>query len=236
MKRFVFLLICIGISLWISPLENYAQSNIETPQAHFGFQPGSDGNLFGYDALIDYLQKLEEASPRIHLENIGTSPLGKPIYIAFISNEQNIRNLPRYKEINRKLALDPGLTGDERQKFIDEGRVFVLATLSMHSSEVGPSQSAPIIAHEMITGSDPKMRSYLDEVVYMMVPCHNPDGMDMVVDNYHKYKDTEYEGASLPSVYHKYVGHDNNRDFVTLSQEDTKAIARITRWRIPPLI
>ncbi|MCA1746465.1 MAG: hypothetical protein LC655_02115, partial [Bacteroidales bacterium] len=28
-------------------------------------------------------------------------------------------------------------------------------------------------------------------------------------------------------VYHKYVGHDNNRDFVILSQEDTKAIAAI---------
>ncbi|MCK4880385.1 MAG: hypothetical protein KAS82_06990, partial [Bacteroidales bacterium] len=27
--------------------------------------------------------------------------------------------------------------------------------------------------------------------------------------------------------YHKYIGHDNNRDFVILSQEDTKAIARI---------
>ncbi|GAJ00389.1 unnamed protein product, partial [marine sediment metagenome] len=35
------------------------------------------------------------------------------------------------------------------------------------------------------------------------------------------------EGASLPRVYHKYVGHDNNRDFVILSQEDTKAIAAI---------
>ena len=31
----------------------------------------------------------------------------------------------------------------------------------------------------------------------------------------------------MPGVYHKYVGHDNNRDFVTLSQEDTKVIARI---------
>ena len=227
MKRFAFLLMCIGISLWISPLENYAQSNIETPQAHFGFQPGSDGNLFGYGELMDYLKKLDDASPRIQLENIGTSPMGKPIYIAFISSEQNIRNLPRYREINRKLALDPGLTAGERKNLISEGRVFVLATLSMHSSEVGPSQSAPLIAYEMITSSYPKLRSYLDEVVYMMVPCHNPDGMDMVVNNYHKYKDTPFEGASLPAVYHKYVGHDNNRDFVTLSQEDNKAIARI---------
>ncbi len=31
----------------------------------------------------------------------------------------------------------------------------------------------------------------------------------------------------MPGIYHKYVGHDNNRDFVILSQSDTKAIARI---------
>ncbi|MCK4992686.1 MAG: hypothetical protein KAS29_19445, partial [Bacteroidales bacterium] len=68
---------------------------------------------------------------------------------------------------------------------------------------------------------------WLNNVVYMMVPCHNPDGMNLIVEDYLKNKGTKYEGASLPAVYHKYVGHDNNRDFVILSQEDTKAIARI---------
>ncbi len=61
----------------------------------------------------------------------------------------------------------------------------------------------------------------------MMVPCHNPDGMDLIVENYKKHVGTKYEGASLPEVYHKYVGHDNNRDFVILTQDDSKAIARI---------
>ena len=60
-----------------------------------------------------------------------------------------------------------------------------------------------------------------------MVPCHNPDGMDLIVENYKKNLGTQYEGASLPQVYHKYIGHDNNRDFVILTQDDNKAIARI---------
>jgi len=36
----------------------------------------------------------------------------------------------------------------------------------------------------------------------------------------------------MPQVYHKYVGHDNNRDFVTLTQEDTRVIAALysTEW------
>ncbi|MCK7538289.1 MAG: M14 family metallopeptidase [Marinilabiliales bacterium] len=97
----------------------------------------------------------------------------------------------------------------------------------MHSTEVAPSQAAPLIAYQLVTSADPLIRKYLDDVVYMMVPYHNPDGMDLVVENYKKYRGTQYEGASLPQVYHKYVGHDNNRDFISLTQEDTRAIARI---------
>ena len=31
----------------------------------------------------------------------------------------------------------------------------------------------------------------------------------------------------MPGVYHKYVGHDNNRDFIRLTQSDTQAISAI---------
>jgi hypothetical protein len=183
--------------------------------------------LFDYEELISYLQKLDAASDRLKLVEIGRSPLGKPMYVAFISSEGNINRLDRLKDINRKLALDPSLSESERAALFDEGRVFLLASLSMHSDEIGPAQAAPLIAHELVTTQDPRRLEWLEDAVYMMIPNHNPDGMDMVVSHYRKYKGTKYEGSSLPGVYHKYIGHDNNRDFLTLSQEDTRAIARI---------
>lgn len=197
------------------------------PSDFFGFEPGSDRNLFTYEQLIEYLQKLDGESPRIRMDEIGTSPMGKPIFIAFISSEENINNLEVYREINRELALNPNLGNEELTNMISKGRVFVLATLSMHSSEVGPSQSAPLIAYDLATTGDQEKLEWLGNVVYMMVPCHNPDGMDLIVENYKKNLGTKYEGASLPQVYHKYVGHDNNRDFVILTQDDNRAIARI---------
>jgi len=200
---------------------------LQTPIDFFGFQPGTDRMLFTYEELIDYLQVLEKGSAKLKMEQIGESPMGRPIYIAIISSEQNIAKLPELKQINRKLALDADLSEPERKQLILDGKVFVLATLSMHSGEVGPSQSAAIIAHELLTAENNEMSGWLENVVYMMVPCHNPDGMDMIVDHYKKYKGTKYEGSSMPGIYHKYVGHDNNRDFVILSQTDTKAIASI---------
>jgi len=202
------------------------------PEKFFGFKPGTDRMLFTYEKMIEYLKVLDSQSERIKLLEIGNSPMGKPMYIAFISSGENINNLQTLKDINKKLALDPQMDDIERDKLIYGGKVFYLATLSMHSGEVGPSQSAPQIAYDLAISEDLKVTSWLDDVVYMMVPCHNPDGMDMVVNHYNKTKGTKNEGTSLPRVYHKYVGHDNNRDFVSLTQEDTKAIARIynTEW------
>ncbi len=107
--------------------------------------------LFNYEQLISYLQKLDDASGMVKMIEIGQSPMGKPMYICFISSEENITRLDELKEINRKLALDADLTEQERDSMIKNGKVFFLATLSMHSSEVGPSQSAPVIAYELIT-------------------------------------------------------------------------------------
>ena len=200
--------------------------NLE-PSKYFGFQPGTDRELIDYNQLIAYFSKLDEQSPLMKMEEIGVSPLGKKMYVVFISSEKNIQHLDQLGKINRKLALEANLSEQERNQLISEGKVFVLATLSMHSEEVGPSQAAPIIAWDLVNLKKPGMKEWLDQVVFMMVPCHNPDGMQMVVENYRKYKGTKYEGCSLPGVYHKYVGHDNNRDFISLSQEDTRAINQL---------
>ena len=217
----------IAVITMLFALSTTIHSQIITPKEFFGFQPGSDRNLFKYEKLIDYLQELDAASPKLKMVKIGESPLGKEMYIAFISSAENLANLDKLKSINKKLALDPNIPQNELSGMVKEGKVFVLATLSMHSGEVAPTQSSPLIAYELLTSENPEVLNWLDNVVYMMIPSHNPDGMDMIIDHYNKYKGTKYEGSSMPGVYHKYVGHDNNRDFVSLTQSDTKAIASI---------
>lgn len=208
---------------------NYAQDPAAvSPVDFFGFEPGSDGNLFDYEQLIVYLNKLDKSSPRLEMREIGKSPMGKPMYILFISSPDNIRNLDELGQINKKLTFDVNLKTDQVDELVKNGKVFFLATLSMHSSEVGPTQSSPIIAYDLATTRDPQKLKWLDDVVYMMVPNHNPDGMDMIIEHYRKYKGTKYEDSDMPGVYHKYVGHDNNRDFIILSQSDTRAISEIT--------
>ncbi len=209
-------------------LPNQAKTTtIKTPEQFLGFKPGTDRMLFNYTPLINYMKYLDNTSPRLKLIEIGKSPLNKTMYMAFISSEKNIENLDTLKKINKTLALNPNIPKTKRQQLLEKGKVFVLGTLSMHSDEVGPTQASPLIAYDLTTTQEPRKLEWLEDVVYMMVPNHNPDGMDMIVNHYKKYKGTKYEDSSMPGVYHKYVGHDNNRDYVTLTQPDTRAVSAV---------
>lgn len=210
-------------------LNKYVEGQaVTTPSSHFGFEPGADRMLFNYEQMIDYFKLLEKQSGRVKSFVIGTTPLGKPLYMVCISSEENIQNIEELKEINRKLALDQNLSQDEVNDLKQKGKVFVLGTLSMHSTEVAPSQAAPKIAYLLANAKGTDTLNWLDNVVYMMVPNHNPDGMNMVNENYMKNKGTKYEGTNLPGVYHKYTGHNINRDFVLLTQPENKAISALT--------
>jgi hypothetical protein len=231
-----FVRIVCGLTLLIFAVTGFASAQapdaIPSPASVLGFEPGSDRQLMDYGQLTGYLELLAAASDRVEMRAVGTTPLGRTMYVAFISSAENISRLDELREINKELALDPDLAADERASLINRGRVFVMETLSMHSGEVAPSQSLPLYAYALATTDDPELLNQMNDVVLMMVACHNPDGMDMVVEHYREHVGTKYEGSSLPRVYHKYVGHDNNRDFVALTQEDTRVISRLysTDW------
>ncbi len=219
--------IILPLLVLLFAIASYSQT-LTTPEKFFGFKPGADRMLFTYEQLIDYLKMADQQSDRLSMFEIGKSPMGKSMYVACISSPENLKNLDTLKAINRKLALDPDMDENTVARLVSSGKVFVLATLSMHSVEVAPNQSFPLTAYSWLTSSDPAIVNALSNVVMMVVPCHNPDGMDSVVNYYNRNKGTKYEGTSLPGLYHKYVGHDNNRDFIFLSQSDTKAISSLT--------
>lgn len=230
LKYLVFFLFAILIGTSVNAQTDSVQ--IQTPKEFFGFQPGDDRMLFNYESLIEYLKQVSDNSPRAKMLEIGKTEMGNTMYMVLFSSPENISNIDRLKQINRELAMNPNLTETQLNEYCTDGKVFVMATLSMHATEVGPSQASALVAYQLATSTDPDLLKQLDDVVFMMVPSSNPDGMDMMVKHYMDSKDTKYEGGSLPQVYNKYVGHDNNRDFVTLTQSADKAIARVynTDW------
>jgi len=63
------------------------------------------------------------------------------------------------------------------------------------------------LAHRLVTGDTPfDADRILRDVIVLLVPSHNPDGNQMVVDWYRKYLGTKYEGGPMPWLYHHYAG------------------------------
>jgi hypothetical protein len=197
---------------------------VPTPKDVLGFTPGDDRKLASWNQVLDYFQKLEDSSPRVKFDAIGKTTLDRPFVYATISSPENLRNLEKYKRINKQLA-DPRLIGrsDTRAKtLIKQGRSIVLITFGIHSTEVGSTLSSMLIAHRLASSNDPKIKKILDENIILLVPSLNPDGVDIVKSWYDKTLGTPFEGTTQPELYHHYIGHDNNRDWYIFSQIETK--------------
>ena len=215
----------LAISLAALPLAlPVAAAETPSPESFLGHRVGADRKLAPWPKVIEYLRLLDAASDRISIESAGKSTQGNDMPVVVMTSEENQKHLDRYREISRRLANPDGLSEQEASALIEEGKTIALVTCSIHSTEVGSTQMAMELAHDVATTRDPKLLSWLEDVVFLLMPSINPDGQVMVVDWYNKHVGTPHEGGPLPWLYHVYTGHDNNRDFYMLTQKESQAV------------
>ena len=204
------------------------QGQIPAPRSVLGFNPGDDRTIADWQQIGDYFARLDAASDRVLVQTIGQTTLGRPLIVAFISAPENIRNLAKLKEIQRRLA-DPRTieTESERGRLIRDGKTVVAISCSIHSTEIVASQMSMQLAYELATAGDAETREILENTILLLLPSANPDGVDVVARWYRKTLGTPYEGKAPPELYHHYAGHDNNRDWFMLNLKETQAVTRL---------
>jgi hypothetical protein len=194
------------------------------PRDVLGFTPGDDRKLASWAQMVAYFKRLDGASNRVLLEDLGKTTLGRPFILAVISSPANLARLEYYKDIQRRLA-DPRLLGGgdgEAERLIADGKTIVLITCGIHSTEVGGNLVSMNIAHKLASDDSAETREILDKCIVLLVPSLNPDGVDIVKGWYDKTLGTPAEGTSPPELYHHYAGHDNNRDWYAFTQLETQ--------------
>lgn len=202
-------------------------SGVPAPAAVLGFTPGDDRKLASWSQVVDYFEQLDHASDRVAFETLGQTTMGKPFVMATISAPENLARLEEYKKIQAQLAdpreLGPPLTRDRKAaELIKRGKTVVLITCGIHSTEVGSYLSSMLIAHRLASSNDAEVQNILANTIILLVPSLNPDGVDIVKTWYDKTLGTPYEGTDPPELYHKYTGHDNNRDWYAFTQIETR--------------
>lgn len=196
-----------------------------SPAASLGFEPGADSNLADWKQVSGYMNTLAQRSPYVHVDTLGRTTEGRPFLLMVITSPANQQRLAEIKRAQALLA-DPRRLSDTALEEIRRTQpAVILISNNIHSTEVGSSQMGMTLAYRLAT--DPALRRLLDSVVVLMIPSMNPDGLDTVVSWYRLYKGTRYEGGPLPWLYHKYIGHDNNRDWFMLTQVETRLVTRM---------
>ena len=211
-----------------------AAQTIRSPTEFFGFDIGTDGELARYPQVLDYLQHLADNSNRAEYEVRGTTTDGHPYVLATFTSSANLNRIARLVEINHRLADPRGLTPEEAAALTREGVPFYFLYATIHSTEVGNGQTVVNIAHRLATEDSREINAIVDNAVVLLVPSQNPDGQVLVVDHWYATRDTPYD-RTYPDLYHRYTGHDNNRDWFMFTQKETRLAVDIHREFKPQL-
>lgn len=199
-------------------------TKVPAPERVLGHSMGEAGWLPTWDDIIRYFHELEESTPKVSVEVLGESTNGHPYIVVAVSAPENLQANAR--ERNRALLgqlwdsrdLDEG----EVDSIVNEARSVGVILATQHSTEIGAALMTLQLAYELASTEDAATSDILQNTVALLIPSHNPDGVQMISEWYQRWVGTEYVGADLPFLYHPYTGHDNNRDWFMMTQAETR--------------
>ncbi|MDE3196803.1 MAG: peptidase [Acidobacteriota bacterium] len=194
---------------------------ITTPKEALGFNIGDDYEMASYTQLEAYWKKLASESDRMKLVDIGKTGFGRPQYMAIVSSPDNIRSLAKYKGIVQKLAHAGGVTEQQAHQLAKDGKAIVWIDGGLHASETVGSQQLMETVYQLVSRTDPETMRLLNDDIVLCVQA-NPDGQEIEANWYMREKDPlKRSFAGVPTLYNRYVGHDDNRDFYMSNMPET---------------
>src|SRR5215469_10063959 len=126
-----------------------ASSCVPSPDAFLHHIVGAPDVLDYTNDINAYMRLLASKSPRVKVTSIGNSEEGREMLAVFVSDEQNLARLDRYREITAKLADPRSLSDADAQKLISEGKPIYWADGSIHSPETGAPEMLMELAYRL---------------------------------------------------------------------------------------
>jgi hypothetical protein len=228
-KAFIWGSIALALWLLVPPA---AGAQVPSPEAHFGFRMGADRQLASAEAIERYFELVASQSGRVKIVDIGQTTEGHRTIAAIVSAPENIGNLDQIRAANQRLSDPRTLPPEDARRLAASHKVVLAIGASIHSSEVGATQAANELLYSLATSTDLATVNVLHNLVIIIIPSLNPDGHRLVTDWYAKTLGTPTEGGPMPWLYHKYAGHDINRDAFMMNLAENRNLARFfyTEW------
>jgi len=221
------LLSVLIVFVFLAAVHRSPGQEVRSPQEHLGRPIGTDFQLADWTQVSSYYRQLAEGSPRVVLKSAGKTTEGRDLLYAIISSEANLKRLDEIKKYSRWITDPRQCSPEELTTAKEQGKVILFITPSMHSNEPAATEMAMQLAWQLATLEEAPWTGIRDNLVVVLLPSLNPDGVDHIVHWYRKDVGTPLEGAETLKLYQYYTGHDNNRDWFALTQNETRLLTKL---------
>lgn len=156
----------IDLSYYL-PQDVTYNEEVPTPMEVLGYVPGQWHVT--HDLLLSYMRRLAEASPRISLENRGTTYEGRQLILLTITSEENHQNLEQIRLQHLEL-LEEGsedLNTAEMPIVVNQG-------FSIHGNEASGSNAALLAAYHLAAAQGPEIEELLDNTIILLTLRSTP--------------------------------------------------------------
>ena len=214
----VFLLILFTVSA----------QKISSPKEFLGYEIGT--KFSRHHQVVDYFKHIASATPsKVKLQQYGSTYEGRPLYHAFISSEENIKNLESIRENNLKRS---GIIEGQAN---NDGIAIVWLSYNVHGNEASSTEAAINTIYKLLT----EKQEWLKKTVVIIDPCMNPDGRDRYVNWYNETASIPYDIDQQASEHDEpwpggrpnHYLFDLNRDWAWASQIETQGRIKVyNKW------
>ena len=200
-----------------------ASAQVPTPDAFLGYALGE--RFTPHHRVVDYVEAVAAASPRVTAEHYGETPEGRPLLALTVATP----------------GTDVGALRARRVGAVERGEApempVVWLSYNVHGNEAVSTEAALETLYTLATSD--AAAAWLERVVVVLDPCLNPDGRDRYVQGYRQRRgaqpnpdpDAREHDEPWPGGRFNHYLFDLNRDWAWGTQPETRArLALYNAW------
>lgn len=204
-------------------------AQLQSPEAFLGYQLGD--RFTRHHQVVNYFNHVANESGTVMLQSYGETYEKRPLYLAFVSTESNIRNLDKIRQDNlRRAGLQEGTP--------ETDVVIVWLSYNVHGNESVSTEAAMATLYELVNPESDKTQ-WLENTIVVIDPCVNPDGRARYVNFYWQYANQPFTANPDSWEHHEpwpggranHYLFDLNRDWAWLTQAESQQRMKVySQW------
>ena len=206
-------------------------SEISTPESFLDFQIGEWH--ISHDLLRFYMESLAKESDRISIETYAYTHENRPLQLLTITSPENHQRIEEIRQAHIDLT-------EGKEVDLSNLPAIVYQGYSIHGNESSGANASALVAYYLAAGQSDKVEETLDNLVILLDPCYNPDGLNRFASwvNSNRYTNLVYDRQSRefnepwPRGRTNHYLFDLNRDWLLLTHPESRGrIKNFHKWK-----